>query len=73
MTMVKVHTPLCPECQFYGEIYLTFEDWEVGKRKRRDGDLIQNCFPTLTPAEREQLLNGYHEDCWDKMFGKKCQ
>jgi hypothetical protein len=68
-TMITVPTPLCPECKCYGEITIDFNDWEIGKTRMWAGELIQNCFPTLTPAQREQLINGFHDKCWDSMFG----
>lgn len=30
---------------------------------------IQDIFPYLTPAERELLISGTCEECWNKMFG----
>lgn len=36
--------------------------------KFRDGGYAQNCFPELTPGEREFLISGICSDCWDKMF-----
>lgn len=33
------------------------------------GELIQNAFPMLTPAEREFIKTGYTPEDWDKMFG----
>lgn len=32
------------------------------------GELIQRCFPQLTPDEREILISGICGDCFDKMF-----
>ena len=66
--MVTIQTPSCPECGHWGEIQMTRDEWEFGKTASWQGELIQNCFPTLTPAQREQLMNGYHSECWDKMF-----
>ncbi len=66
--MVTIQTPTCPECGSQGEVQMTHEQWEFGKTAIWAGELIQNCFPNQTPAEREQLMNGYHAVCWDKMF-----
>jgi hypothetical protein len=33
------------------------------------GALIQDAFPELSPALREQLKTGYHPECWTTMFG----
>jgi hypothetical protein len=32
------------------------------------GQLIQNVWPNLTPAQREMIKLGYHAECWEKMF-----
>ncbi len=34
----------------------------------RNGTLIQDAFPTLTPSEREHLKMGTHPKCWEEMF-----
>jgi hypothetical protein len=33
------------------------------------GHLIQNVWPNLTPAQREMIKLGYHDDCWEETFG----
>ena len=34
----------------------------------RDGALVQNVWPEWTPGERELLITGTHDECWDAMF-----
>lgn len=34
-----------------------------------NGGLIQNCFPYLSPDEREILMTGIDSQTWDDMFG----
>ena len=29
---------------------------------------VQDIFPYLTPAERELLISGFCEKCWEKLF-----
>ena len=36
--------------------------------KFRDGALAQDCFPYLTPEQREFLISGICSTCWDEMF-----
>ena len=36
-------------------------DWQ-------EGELIQVAMPTLTAEERELLISGTCDTCWDKMF-----
>lgn len=39
-----------------------YRDWTYKKR------LAQECFPYLSSAERELLISGTCEECWNKMF-----
>lgn len=34
----------------------------------QNGALIQDVFPDLTPSQRELLLTGTHDVCWDLLF-----
>jgi hypothetical protein len=34
----------------------------------RNGAFAKDCFPHLTPAEREFLISGICGECWDAMF-----
>lgn len=38
-----------------------FERWQ-------NGELIQHAFPDKSPAWRERLMNGTHEECFDAAF-----
>lgn len=55
---------ICPMC-------LSSNELEVSKQGFKDydnGALIQNAFPTLTPDQREFLLSGICNTCWEKTF-----
>jgi len=34
-------------------------------------DLVQNCFPQLSPEDREFLMTGITPEEWDSMFGEE--
>jgi hypothetical protein len=34
----------------------------------KNGMFIQDAFPNLTVGEREIILTGIHDVCWNKMF-----
>jgi hypothetical protein len=34
-----------------------------------NGAKVQDAFPTLSPALREQIITGTHPACWDEIFG----
>jgi hypothetical protein len=62
-------------CRLNGQVYemnipkLTPEMLQEGMARRHAGGMIQDCFPTLTPSEREFLLTGTPPNVWDSMFG----
>ena len=62
-TMVTMPCPVCGEC---GEYTVRSIDLLLYKMQ---GGSIQECFPYLLPAEREQILNGFCPECQDKAFG----
>lgn len=61
-----VETPVCSWCGNTG--WMKVDAAAYDKWQRRE-ILIQDAFPNLTNAEREQLKTGYHGKCWDVMFG----
>ena len=61
---VIMKTPICGVCNNYELISLDREAAE----KWAAGGLIQECFPTMTAAEREVLITGIHPACWDSLF-----
>lgn len=55
----------CPFC--HNEHYV-----EVNRAdyfRWRDGELIQNAMPDLSPTEREQLISGLCPECQKIIFG----
>ena len=65
----------CPMC---GTPSILDVDNEMGERivKWHDDPSphkphIQDAFPELSPAQRELLITGTHEKCWDDLFGKE--
>lgn len=42
-----------------------YEIWATGA-----GPLVQDAFPTLSPAEREVLLSGTHGKCFTEAFNE---
>lgn len=68
---VIVMTRVCSICGYTGELFMPAEDAGYGAMLRWGGALIQECYPNLSPTDREQLLTGTHPECWDKM-AKEC-
>jgi len=55
------------KCIFCGKtVNLELYPSDVAKYESGEG-LIQNIFPYLTPGEREILISGMCEECFDKL------
>jgi hypothetical protein len=64
---IVVFTPPCPACDSNDAMIVdqdSFERWEAG-------ELIQDAFPDLPVSKAEQLVSGFHSDCWDRLFGTR--
>lgn len=57
------YTATCPICGKQ-----TIKVHPVRLEAYRNGALLQDAFPSLTPAEREAIKTSICQDCWDKMF-----
>ena len=64
VTQTLVITGPCVYCQQPQKVTVTAAD----AVKFQAGEHVQNCFPYITPGEREFLLSGICDTCWDKMF-----
>jgi hypothetical protein len=42
-----------------------------GLLKRQRGDLIQDCFPDMSSADRELFVSATCDDCFNEMFGEE--
>ena len=54
----------CPICGKSTTVEVEYDDY----CKYESGELIQKCFPYLSAAEREMLISGICDNCWNKMF-----
>ena len=66
MSMITVATPRCMLC---GQSGIVMAD-ELGLEAWQGGVLIQDALPTLTSSQREQLMTGIHDECWNNAFGE---
>lgn len=58
---VVTRCPFCGKAHFTEMNEMDYLDWQ-------DGALIQDVMPYLSAQEREHLISGICEDCWNKMF-----
>lgn len=61
MTTLRV---TCPSCREQYEVTAPTD----GLHAWSDGTLIQNALPDLTPSQREGLITGTCQTCWDEMW-----
>ena len=58
------------ECPICGKIQTLVADEKMFKEgilKYNGGMLIQNAFPFLTPSDRELMMTGICDECWNNM------
>lgn len=66
--MAIIQTGMCLMCHKTGTVEIPdeavsrFKDWRAGKGH------IQNLLPELSAGDREQLMTGTHDACFDAMF-----
>ena len=58
-------TTTCPLCQNSR----TIEVPEAGLQAWEQGALIQDAMPELSPSDREALMTGICDTCWDAQWG----
>ena len=51
----------CPLCGKENEVMVNKDDF----KKWRNGEFIQRAFPYLNASERELLMTGICDQCWD--------
>ena len=54
----------CPECKRHQIIEVKEEDFN----KWRSGTIIQEAFPYLSASQREALITGLCQQCWDNIM-----
>jgi len=60
---VEVRCPMCGKQYTIIVPHDGFINW-------RNGGRIQDCLPTLSNEERESLMTGICDECWDKLYGE---
>ena len=56
-----------PECEQCGHVF-KIDVPEAALKAWRDGELIQNAFPTMPKDIRELLISGICGSCFDRIF-----
>ena len=58
---------MCPICGNHHSIVVDKDEYIKGSKLYRSGLKIQDAFPRFTPSQREFLLTGICDSCWDKI------
>ena len=58
-------TAVCRKCGTSHSLLVNISDVAAWK----SGTYIQDAMPYLSAGERELLISGTCDDCWEKMFG----
>ena len=57
----------CPWCKKEHSITVEQDDLANGIERLANGALIQDAFPTFTSSQREFLMTGICDKCWNSM------
>ena len=57
----------CPFCGKISKLKVSTKVWRDGLMAYRNGALIQNAWPSLTPSSLELIKTGICDECWIKM------
>lgn len=58
---------ICPWCKKTYSTVVSKNAWEKGKAAYEAGALMQNAFPVFTASQREMLMTGICDECWNNM------
>lgn len=67
--MITVQTGTCMWCQKPSSLEMTEEQFARYERMRHTGGHIQDVLPEMSAGDREMLITGTHEACFDSIFG----
>jgi len=65
-TVVVCTTRSCPVCGKIGTVEIPIAEWEAWADGT--GPMIQHAMPSVSAGDREMLLSGTHDACWEATF-----
>ncbi len=60
-------TKKCPSCGRDHTMAFDRDEYYSGMAAHERGALIQDAFPNFTPSQREMLMTGICDKCWNNM------
>lgn len=61
-----ITTPSCIVCHKTTKLTIPRERFDRWQK----GEMVQRAFYYMSSSERELLMTGIHEECWDSMFAE---
>jgi len=58
---------VCPMCGKTHSFKIEAKVFDDGLALYNGGALVQKAWPTLTPSQRELMISGICDDCWNNM------
>lgn len=62
-----VITSICPWCGKASTFEVDKDVWDKGLKAYNNGAHIQDAWPTLSPSDRELIITGICNECWNNM------
>ena len=56
------------KCMHCGNAGFVFPVWHEDYARYMNGAKVQDAFPNMPAALREQIKTGIHPECWDEIF-----
>ena len=72
---MSTSTHLAVDCRLCGEVShlpCTIEQLQELEMPRSQRRYVQDIFPDLSVGDRELLISGTCNTCWQKLFGSDC-
>jgi hypothetical protein len=63
--MLVTQCPYCSKEDFFVVSKSAYDAWRAGLQ------FVQNAFPHLNADEREKIMTGIDNKCWDEIMGKE--
>ena len=58
---------ICPFCKKTHEVKVDAKAFDDGMKLYAKGMPVQNAFSTFTPSQREMILTGICDKCWNNL------
>lgn len=64
---VTVLEAKCPFCHKTSKLTLPTSEWLKGLHAYKNGAVAQDAWPKLSPSQRELIITGICDKCWESL------